>query len=95
MDKTKPNEIMSSNETLEPKQERENPWPNGPTGRLYQILSVGIPRSGVESGGMDFSINTAAIRRMVETGRMDELMKTIEEMKESVTLSRAIEGGPI
>ena len=86
---------MSSNETQAPEKERENPWPNGPTGRLYQILSVGIPRSGVSSGELDFSVNTAAIRRMVETGRMDELMRTIEEMKESVTLTRAIEGDPI
>ena len=72
--------------------ERENPWPNGPVGRLYPILSIGLNRSGVDSMGMDFSINTAAVRRMVETGRMDELMETIEEMKESVTLTRAIEG---
>jgi hypothetical protein len=90
-----PLEIMSSNEPQALVKERENPWPNGAEHGMYRILSIGINRSGQDSGAIDYSINTAAVRRMVETGRMDELMRTIEELKGSVTISKAIEGDPI
>ena len=65
----------------EPFYSEVNPWPSGYNhhGQL-EIATIGINRSGIDAGNIDFCINTAAVERMIRNGRGKELIEITEAM---------------
>lgn len=70
----------------------ENPWPNGASSEdgMYRILSIGINRSGIDAGEIDYSINVGAVDRLTQTGRVGQLIEMIDALKNSGTIQDAL-----